>query len=70
GDKIAFVGANEIAVTTLFKILTEEIKPDEGTFKWGGTITVSYFPNDNSAYFNGCELSILDWMRQYSKDET
>ena len=70
GDKIAFVGANEIAVTTLFKILTEELEPDEGSFKWGGTITVSYFPNDNSAYFNGCELSILDWMRQYSKDET
>lgn len=70
GDKIAFVGANEIAVTTLFKILNEEIEPDEGSFKWGGTITVSYFPNDNSAYFNGCELSILDWMRQYSKDET
>ncbi|MCH5197028.1 MAG: ATP-binding cassette domain-containing protein [Oscillospiraceae bacterium] len=70
GDKIAFVGANEIAVTTLFKILTEEIEADEGTFKWGSTITVSYFPNDNSAYFNGCKLSILDWMRQYSKDET
>jgi len=70
GDKIAFVGANEIAVTTLFRILTEEIKPDEGTFKWGGTISVSYFPNDNSAFFNDCELSIIDWMRQYSKDET
>ncbi|MCM1166774.1 MAG: ATP-binding cassette domain-containing protein [Lachnospiraceae bacterium] len=70
GDKIAFVGANEIAVTTLFRILTEELEPDEGTFKWGGTITVSYFPNDNSAFFNDCELSILDWMRQYSQDET
>lgn len=70
GDKIAFVGANEIAVTTLFRILTEEIEPDEGTFKWGGTISVSYFPNDNSAFFNDCELSIIDWMRQYSTDET
>ncbi len=70
GDKIAFVGNNEIAVTTLFRILTEELQPDEGTFKWGGTITVSYFPNDNSAFFNDCDLSIIDWMRQYSKDET
>lgn len=70
GDKIAFVGNNEIAVTTLFRILTEEIEPDEGTFKWGGTITTSYFPNDNSAFFNDCELSIIDWIRQYSTDET
>lgn len=70
GDKIAFVGANEIAITTLFRILTEELEPDEGSFKWGGTISVSYFPNDNSAFFNECELSIIDWMRQYSTDET
>ena len=70
GDKIAFVGTNEIAVTTLFRILMEELEPDEGSFKWGGTISVSYFPNDNSAFFNDCELSIIDWMRQYSKDET
>ena len=70
GDKIAFVGANEIAITTLFKILNEEIEPDAGSFKWGSTTSVSYFPNDNSAFFNDCQLSILDWMRQYSKDET
>ena len=70
GDKIAFVGGHEIAVTTLFRILTEEIEPDEGTFKWGSTISTSYFPNDNSAYFNDCDLSIIDWMRQYSTDET
>ena len=70
GDKIAFVGANEIAVTTLFKILAGEVEPDEGAYKWGSTTSVSYFPNDNSAYFNDCTLSIIDWMRQYSKDET
>lgn len=70
GDKIAFVGGNENAVTALFKILNGEMEPDEGSYKWGGTITVSYFPNDNSAFFNDCELSIIDWMRQYSKDET
>ena len=70
GNKIAFVGNNEIAVTTLFKILMEEMEPDEGTFKWGSTTSVSYFPNDNSAFFDNCQLSIIDWMRQYSKDET
>lgn len=70
GDKIAFVGENEIANTTLFKILMEEMEPDAGTFKWGVSTSRSYFPNDNSAYFDGCELSILDWMRQYSKDQT
>ena len=69
-DKIAFIGNNEIAVTALFKILMGEMEPDEGSFKWGSTTSVSYFPNDNSEFFNDCELSILDWMRQYSKDET
>ena len=69
-DKIAFVGDNEIAVTTLFKILMGEEEPDEGFIKWGSTASVSYFPQDNSAFFNGCKLSILDWIRQYSKDET
>lgn len=70
GDKIAFLGANEIAITTLFRILMEEIEPDEGSFKWGVSTSRSYFPKDNSAYFNDCELSIIDWMRQYSKDTT
>ena len=69
-DKIAFVGDNEIAVTTLFKILMEEEQPDSGFFKWGSTASVSYFPQDNSEFFNGCKMSILDWIRQYSKDET
>ena len=63
GDKIAFVGENEIANTTLFKILMEEMEPDAGTFKWGVSTSRSYFPNDNSAYFDGCDLHILDWMR-------
>ncbi len=70
GDKIAFVGSNEIANTTLFKILMEELEPDEGSFKWGVSISRSYFPQDNSAYFNGCEESILKWLEQYSKDTT
>ena len=69
-DKIAFIGENENALTTLFKILAEEIEPDEGSIKWGVSTSRSYFPNDNSAYFNECELSVIDWIRQYSKDET
>ena len=68
GDKIAFVGEDEIAKTTLFKILMEELEPDDGTFKWGTTITTSYFPLDNSAFFNDCELNLLDWLGQYTAD--
>ena len=66
GDKIAFVGEDEIAKTTLFKILMEEIEPDEGTFKWGTTITTSYFPLDNSAFFNECDLNLVEWLGQYT----
>lgn len=70
-DKVAFVGESEQAITMLFKILMEEETPDEGTFKWGVSTSTSYFPVDNSEYFNGCTLSILDWIRQYSEtDET
>ena len=68
-DKIAFVG-NELAITHLFKVLMEEEEADEGSFKFGVSITTSYFPHDNSAYFDGHTESILDWMRQYSKDQT
>ncbi|MCI5844704.1 MAG: ATP-binding cassette domain-containing protein [Oscillospiraceae bacterium] len=70
-DKVALIGESEQAITMLFKILMEEEQPDEGTFKWGVSTSTSYFPVDNSAYFNDCPLSILDWIRQYSKtDET
>ncbi|MDP4145716.1 MAG: ATP-binding cassette domain-containing protein [Bacillota bacterium] len=71
GDKIAFVGANEIAKTTLFKILMGEMEPDSGEVIWGKTISASYFPKDNTEYF-GTNLSIVDWLRQYSenKEET
>ena len=70
-DKVAFIGESEQAITMLFKILMEEERPDEGTFKWGVSTSTSYFPVDNSVYFNDCDLSILDWIRQYSKtDET
>ncbi|MEG0332681.1 MAG: ABC-F family ATP-binding cassette domain-containing protein [Clostridium sp.] len=69
GDKIAFEGSNEIANTTLFKILAGEMEPDAGSFKWGITITSSYFPNDNSAFFNDSDLSLVDWLRQYSEEK-
>ena len=70
GDKVAIIGENEIAITTLFQILTGELTPDTGEFKWGVSTTQSYFPKDNTAYFQSCDLSILDWIRQYSKDTT
>ena len=70
GHKIAFVGENEIANTTLFKIIMGEMEPDEGSYKWGVTITTSYFPMDNSAYFNGCTLNLVDWLSQYTTETT
>lgn len=68
GDKIAFISENELAVTTLFQIIMGELEPDEGTFKWGVSTSQSYFPKDNNRYFDGCELNILDWLKQYSED--
>lgn len=68
-DKVAFIGESEQAITMLFKILMEEEQPDEGTFKWGSTTSRSYFPKDNSEFFNGCDMTIVDWIRQYSTTE-
>ena len=68
GDKIAFVGENDIANTALFQILMGEAEPDEGSYKWGVSTTQSYFPKDNSQYFNGCNDSILKWLEQYAQD--
>ena len=68
GDRVVFIGENELAQTTLFRILMGELEPDEGSFKWGSTTTQSYLPKDNSQYFDGCTLSLLDWMRQFSAD--
>ena len=66
-DKIAFLADNEIAKTVLFQIIAGEMQPDEGKIVWGTTITSNYFPKDNSYLFQS-ELSITDWLRQYSKD--
>ena len=68
GDKIAFVGENENGQTALFKILAGEMEPDEGTVKWGQTATFSYFPKDNSPYFNDNDDNLVQWLRQYSSD--
>ena len=68
GDKIAFVGDNENAHTALFKILVGEMEPDEGTVKWGQTATFSYFPKDNTEFFQDCDDNLVEWLRQYSSD--
>ena len=65
-EKVAFVGTDSLAKTTLFQILMGEIEPDEGTFKWGVTTSQAYFPSDNSEFFDGCEDSLIDWLRRYS----
>ena len=70
GDKIAFVGDNEAGATALFRILTGELNPDEGSFRWGVTITQSYFPNDNTRFFENYDGNLIDWLRQYSIDQT
>ncbi len=65
GDKIAFVGGNSLAKTTLFQILAGELEPDEGSFRWGVTITPAYFPKDNSSYFTS-DVNLIEWLGQYS----
>ncbi|SIR78637.1 ATPase components of ABC transporters with duplicated ATPase domains [Peribacillus simplex] len=69
GDKIAFVGKDEIAKTTMFKILAGEIEPDSGSFKWGVTTSQAYFPKDNAEFFEGVDLNLVDWLRQYSPND-
>ena len=65
-EKVALIGSDTLAKTTLLQILAEEIEPDEGTIKWGVTTSRSYFPSDNSEYFDGVEDSLTDWIRRYS----
>ncbi|AOZ87453.1 ABC transporter ATP-binding protein [Bacillus xiamenensis] len=68
-DKIAFLSRHELAVSTLFKILAGEMEPDSGTFKWGVTTSQAFFPKDNSEYFEGSDLDLVDWLRQYSPND-
>jgi ATPase subunit of ABC transporter with duplicated ATPase domains len=69
GDKIAFIGTNEIAITTMFKLLSGELEPDEGEIKWGVSTTQAYFPKDHGEYFEGRDISLIDWMREFSEDK-
>ncbi|MBE8163032.1 MAG: ABC-F family ATP-binding cassette domain-containing protein [Bdellovibrionaceae bacterium] len=69
GDKVVFLGKNDVAKTLLFQILEGEVKPDAGTVQWGVTTTKAYFPSDNSVYFADGKYSILDWLRQYSEEK-
>jgi ATPase subunit of ABC transporter with duplicated ATPase domains len=69
GDKIAFVGPNGFAKTTLYQVVMGEIEPDTGSFSWGVTTSQAYFPKDNSEYFDGVDLNLVEWLRQYSKDQ-
>ena len=65
GDKIAFIGLNSVAKTTLFEIITEAITPDRGSFRWGITMSTAYFPKENSSYFDK-DMTLVDWLSQYT----
>ena len=68
GDKVALVGEYDTLKTAFFQLIAEETKAPDGVLKWGNTISYSYFPKNNDAYF-GCDLSLVDWLRQYSKEQ-
>ena len=69
GDKIAFISRNEAARTALFQILVGERPADSGEFKWGVTTSQTYFPKENSVFFDGVTLNLVDWLRQFSRDQ-
>ncbi|MCL2434011.1 MAG: ATP-binding cassette domain-containing protein [Clostridia bacterium] len=68
-EKVAFVGADSLAKTTLLQILSGELEPDGGTLKWGVTTSRAYLPSDNSEFFEGCDYSLIDWLRQFSREQ-
>jgi ATPase subunit of ABC transporter with duplicated ATPase domains len=70
GQKVVFLANSEVATTALFKVLMGELAPDEGKFEWGVTTTKAYLPNDNSEFFKDGSLDLINWLRQYSKDQT
>ncbi|MHA6248439.1 ABC-F family ATP-binding cassette domain-containing protein [Pontibacter sp. CAU 1760] len=71
GDKIAVIGRNDLAASTFFRVIMDELQPDSGSYSWGTTITASFFPKDNAAFFD-TDLNLVDWLRQFSveKDES
>lgn len=68
-DKVAFVSRNDVAISTLFKIIMGEMEPDSGSFQWGITTSQAYLPKDTSSEFDGSSMTILDWLRQYASKE-
>jgi ATPase subunit of ABC transporter with duplicated ATPase domains len=70
GDKIAFIGPNSLAKTTLFQILAGELEPDQGSFRWGVTIKSAYFPKENNSYFDNDQLDLVGWLRQFAPPKT
>lgn len=70
GQKVVFLANSEVATASLFKVLMGEMKPDSGKVEWGITTTQAYLPNDNSQYFQDAKLDLINWLRQYSKDQT
>lgn len=69
GDKVAFIAKDHLAITSLFNILMGEEQPDSGTFKWGITTSQAYLPNDNTSFFKDSDYSLVDWLRQFSKEK-
>lgn len=67
--KVVFLSENDNAISTLFQILAGEMEPDSGSYEWGVTTSQSYFPHDNTKYFENIDLNLIDWLRQYSKDQ-
>ena len=65
GDKIAFISRDPIALTTFFEVISGKVKADGGSYEWGTTVTTAYLPNDNTEYFTGSTLNLMDWLRQY-----
>lgn len=70
GQKVVFLAKSEVVTSALFKVLMGEMEPDSGKYEWGITTSRSYLPNDNSAFFKDSSLDLINWLRQYSKDQT
>lgn len=70
GEKVAFVGSDDMAKTVLFKVLSGEIEPDEGSYAWGPTVSFAYMPKDNTKYFHECEDDLIDWLRRFSEEKS
>jgi ATPase subunit of ABC transporter with duplicated ATPase domains len=68
GDKIAFVGRDDLPGTTLYRVIMDELKPDQGTYRWGGSVTKAFFPKDNARFFD-TDMNLVDWLRQFAKEK-